>query len=88
MQNFFSRMCSAYMTTRLKASRYRKGSAYLKDRATMNQNKITHSQKLKRRGHKHKIRGNHPTKKRKEQRRNIKSIGKQGLKWQQIHIYQ
>ena len=26
--------------------------------------------------------GNHPTKKRKEQRRNIKYTGKQGLKWQ------
>ena len=36
----------------------------------------------KRRGHKHKIKGNHPTRKRKEQRRDIESTGKQGLKWQ------
>ena len=39
---------------------------------------------LKRRGHKHKIKGNHPTTttKRMEQRRNIESTGKQDLKWQ------
>ena len=29
-----------------------------------------------------KINGNHPTKKIKEEERNIKSTGKQGLKWQ------
>ena len=29
-----------------------------------------------------KQKGNHPTKKKKEQRRNIESTGKQGLKWQ------
>jgi len=44
-----------------KASRYRKGLTYLKNRATTNQNQIIHSQKLKRRGHKHKIKGKHPT---------------------------
>ena len=46
-----------------KASRYRKGLTYLKNRATTNQNQTLHSQKLKRRGHKHKIKGNHLTKK-------------------------
>ena len=36
---------------------------YLKNRATTNQK---HSQKPKRRGHKHKIKGSHPIKKRKK----------------------
>ena len=54
---------------------------YLKNRATTNQNQILLSQKLKKKVHKHKINGNHPTKKRKEETRNIKSPGKQGLKW-------
>ena len=49
------------------------GLTYLKNRATANQNQTLHSQKLKRKGHKYKIKGNHPTKNRKEQRRNIKS---------------
>ena len=53
-----------------KASRYRKGFTYLKNRATTNPNQTLHSQKLKRRGHKDKMKGNHPTKIRKEQRRN------------------
>ena len=70
--------------TQTKASRYRKGLTYLNDWATTNQNQTTHAQKPKRRGHKHKIKENHPTKKRKskEQRRNIESTGKQDLKWQ------
>ena len=58
-----------------KASRYRKGLTYLKNRATKNQNQML-SQKLKTKGHKHKMKGNHPTKERKEQRRNIESTGK------------
>ena len=41
-----------------------------------------HSQKLKRKVLKHKINGNNQTKKRKEERRNIESTGKQGFKWQ------
>jgi len=65
-----------------KVSRYRKGLTYLKNRATTNQNQTLHSQKLKRKVLKHKINGNHPTKKRKEEKRNIESTGKQGLKWQ------
>ena len=65
-----------------KASTYRKGLTYLKNRATANQNQTIHSKKLKRRGHKHEIKGNHPTKEKKKQRRNIESTEKQGLKWQ------
>ena len=65
-----------------------KGLTYLKNRATENQNQELPSQKLKRKGHKDKIKGNHPTKERKEQIRNIDSTGKQGLKWQSIRIYQ
>ena len=37
---------------------------------------------MKRKVLEHKIKGNHPTKKRKEEWRNIESTGKQGLKWQ------
>ena len=54
----------------------------LKKQGAANQNQTLHSQKLKRKVHKHKINGNHPNKKRKEQRRSIESIGKQGLKRQ------
>ena len=46
------------------------GVNILKNRATTNQNQTIHSQKLKR-GHKHKIKGNHPINKRKEERGNI-----------------
>ena len=74
-------MCLSLYDYHAKASRSRKGLTFLKNRANTNQNQTIHSQKLKRRGHKHKIKGNHPTKKRKEQRRNIESTGKQGLKW-------
>ena len=65
-----------------KASRYRKGLTYLKTRATTNQNQTLHSQNLKRKKKKQKINGNHPTQKRKEEKRNKESTGKQGLKWQ------
>ena len=57
-----------------KASRYRKGLTYLKNRATANQKHTIDSQKPKRREHNHKIKGNNQTSKRKtkrkEQRRN------------------
>ena len=66
----------------MKVCSKKKYITYLKNRATRNQNQTLYSQKLKRKVHKHKINGNHPTKKRKEQRRNIESTGKQGLKWQ------
>lgn len=77
MQNFFSRMCSAYMTTGLKASRYRKGSTYVKNRATTNKKNITDSQKTRRRKNKHITKENHQnykSKKKKKKRRNIKSM--------------
>jgi len=63
-----------------KASGYRKGLTNLKNRATTIQNQIIYSQKLKRRGHKHKIKrklSNQEKKKKKEQRRNIESTGKE-----------
>ena len=69
-----------------KASRYRKGLTYLKNRVTTNQKHTVDSQKPKRREHKHKIKGNHQTTKRKtkrermEYRRNKESTRKQGLK--------
>ena len=59
-----------------KARRYRKGVTYLKTRATRYQNQTIHLQKLRRRGLKHKIKWNYPTKKRKEQRRKVDSTGK------------
>ena len=63
-----------------KASRYRKGLTYLKNRATTNQNQTLHSQKPETNVHEHKISRNHSTKKTKEQRINIESSEKQGLK--------
>ena len=54
------------MTIRLKPSRYRKGLTYLKNRATTNQNQTLPSQNLKRKVLKHKISGDHPTKKKKK----------------------
>ena len=54
----------------------------LKNRAATNQNQTLLSQKPKRNVHKYKIKGYHPTKKRKKQKRNIELTGKQGLKWQ------
>ena len=75
-------MCLNLYDYQVKASRYRKGLTYLKNRATTNKNQTLYSQKLKRKAHEHKINRNHPTKKRKEERRNIESTEKQGLKWQ------
>ena len=67
-------MCLSLYDYQAKASRYRKGLTYLKNTATTNQNQTLHSQKLK--ALKHKINGNHPTKKRKEEKRNVESIVK------------
>ena len=75
-------MCLSLYDYQAKVSRYRKVLTYLKNRATTNQSQILHSQKLKRKILKYEINGNHPTKKRKEEKRNIESAGKQGLKWQ------
>ena len=57
-----------------KAKRYRKGLTFLKNRATTSQNQTLHSQKLKRKVHSHKIKGNHPTRKkeRKKERKRKK----------------
>ena len=75
-------MCLRLYDYQAKASRYRKGLMCLKNRATTSQNQTLHSQKLKIKILEHKINGNHPTQKRKEEKRNIESTGKQGLKWQ------
>ena len=53
------RMCLSLYDYQAKAGRYRK----VLNRVTTNQNQKIHSQELKRRGHKHKIKGNHPIKK-------------------------
>ena len=58
------------------------GVNILKKHGNHKSKQTLHSQKLKRKVVKHKINGNHPTKRRKEERRNIESTGKQGLKWQ------
>ena len=78
---FFFFRCLSLYDCQAKASTYRKRLRYLKNRATTNQKQTLHSQKLKRKVHEYKsmkINGNHPTKKRKEQRRNIESTRKQG----------
>ena len=87
---FFCRLFLRLYDYQAHAGRYRTGFTSLKNRATTNQKQIVHSQKLKRRGHKHKLKGNQSSnkKKREEQRINIESTGKQSLKWQLIHIYQ
>ena len=51
-----------------KTHNYRKGVAYLKNRATTNQNQTLHSEKMNRKTLTQKIIGDHPTKKRKEWR--------------------
>ena len=52
---FFFLMCLSLYDYQTKASRYRNGLMYLKNRETTNQNQTRHSQKLKRRWYKHKI---------------------------------
>ena len=79
-------MCLSLYDYRSKASRYTMGLTYLKNRVTTNQKHKTDSQKPKRREHKYNTKENYQTTKgktkRKGQKRNIKSMGKQGLKWQ------
>ena len=48
-----------------KTHNYRKGITYLKNKTTTNKNQTLYSQKLNRKVLKHKINGNHPTKKKK-----------------------
>ena len=57
---FFLTICLSLYDHQAKASRYGQGLTYLKNRETTNQNQTLHSQKLKRKGHKYKIKGNHP----------------------------
>ena len=74
-------MCLSLYDCQSKANRYRMGLTCEKQ-ATTNQKQTIHSQKPKR-GHKHKIKGNLPTqKRRKEQGRKIESTRRQVLKWQ------
>ena len=73
-------MCLSLHDYQAKASIYRKGLTYLKNRATTNQNQTLHSQTLKRKVLKHKTNGIIQPKK--EEKRNKESTGKQGLKWQ------
>ena len=78
-------MCLSLYDYQDKASRYRKGLTYLKNRTITNQSQTLHSQTLGRIVLKHKINGNHPSQKKikkKNKKRNIESTGKQGLKWQ------
>ena len=71
-----------------KTHNYRKGLAYLKNRATTSQNQTLHSQKMKKTKNKNKslkqiITRDHPTKKeRTEEWRTIESTGTRGSKWQ------
>ena len=51
-----------------KASRYRKGLTYLKNRATTNQNQTTDLQKPKIRGYKQKKKSSNPKKERKKEK--------------------
>ena len=53
----------------------------MKNRATTNQNQTLHSQKLKRGGQKHKIKGNNPTKKRKKKEREKGTKEKHRINW-------
>ena len=71
-------MCISLYDYHTKASKYRKGLRYLKNRATTNQNQTLHTQKMKRKTLKQKIIGDHPTKKRKEEWRIIESTGTRG----------
>ena len=67
-------MCLNLHIYQAKASRHRKELTYFK-KGQPQINQTIHSQKLLR-GHKHKIKGNHPATKRKEQSRNRESTGK------------
>ena len=63
-------MCLSLYDYPAKANRCGKGLTYFKNRAATNQNQTSHSQELKRKVIGQKISRNHPTKKRKEERRN------------------
>ena len=65
--------CSNLNDHQAKTHNYRKGLAYLKNRAPTNQNQTLHSQKMKKNPLKQKTIRDHPTKKRKEEWRTIES---------------
>ena len=71
------------MTIRLKQVDVGEGFTDLKNKENTNQNQTLPSQKLK--TIKHKIHGNHPTKKRKEEKHRV--ICKTRFKMAKIHIY-
>ena len=78
-------MCLSLHDYQSKASRYSYGLTYLITRVTTNQTHIIDSQKSVRKELKYNTKESHQTikgkiKRRKEQRRNINSTGKQGLK--------
>ena len=81
-------MCLNLYDYQSKASRYGYGLTYLKSRVTTNQKYARDSQELKRKELKHNTKGKHQTsegktkRRKKEQRRTMKSTGKQRLKWQ------
>ena len=75
-------MCLSLYEYQDKANRYRKELTYLKIMATTNQNQTLHAQKLKKKLCEHKINGNHPIQKRKKERKNTETTGKEDLKWQ------
>ena len=79
--DFFFGMCWSLYDYLSKASRYREGLTYLKNRAATNKKHTIDSQMPKRRENKHEIKGNYQTTKRKRsKRRNKESTGKQSLK--------
>ena len=69
-------MCSSVYDSQAKASRYRKGLKYLKNKAARNQKQRIDSQTNKQKYTS--IKSTTHTK-RKEQRRNVEASGKQGL---------
>ena len=70
-------MCLSLKDHQYNASRYGKALTYLKNRATTNQKPTTDSPNPKRREHKH-----NGQKEKQKKGREIKSTGKQSLKWQ------
>ena len=73
------RMCLSLYDYQSKTSGYSNGLTYLKNRAATNQKHKIDSQKPKRREHKHKIKGNHQTTKRKKEKERNKEEAKNQL---------
>ena len=85
----FFRMCLSLYDYWVKASRCRKGLAYLKNRANTSQNQKIHSQELKRREDKHKIIKWNDTKRvtKEKYRINRKTRFKMAIKYVFVNIY-